>query len=381
MLLSALPGLATLCATATAPVALRGGSAPPAWPFPYDWSKFPAAWFGGNATNFESEEQLEEIGRYSLAILGWQHLITETNWTASVYAQMEQAAIIKAKFPKLPVYVYTGFGNADGYNNHTWEVMKGASDGCPGNQPCRITPAPYTDWFLQSSKTPVYSMSACEQMGMGYSHPPTDRCWNPIWNVGNPDVRDFYIEKVIAPLAASTDIDGVFFDCFNFAYDLPNPWNRNAVNIANCSHNHGGPGCDALLDGAVEMAARTAKALNAAGKVPMFSNPASFINGPNPAPIWLNESKLVAALEGTVWQLNYEFMRAEGLASSGQLQNMLEESKLGLAAGVHVYYQHTNKTDPSSPLEDPTPHIAAFMLMRQEHWYFFGSTGASQPLL
>ena len=33
------------------------------------------AGFGGNATNFESEEQLEEIGKYSLAILGWQHLI------------------------------------------------------------------------------------------------------------------------------------------------------------------------------------------------------------------------------------------------------------------------------------------------------------------
>jgi hypothetical protein len=260
-------------------------------------------------------------------------------------------------------------------NNHTWEVMKGASDGCPGNQPCRTTPAPYTDWFLQSEKTPVYSMSACEQMGLGYSHPPTDKCWNPIWNVANPDVRDFYIDKVIAPLAAAENIDGVFFDCFNFAYDLPNPWNRNAVNIPNCTHAKGGAGCDALLDGAVEMAARTAKALNKGGKVPMFSNPASFINGPKPAPIWLNESKLVDALDGTTWQLNYEFMRAEGLSSTGQLENMLTESKLGLAAGVHVYYQHTNTTDPTSPLEDPTPHIAAFMLMRQEHWYFFGSTG------
>jgi hypothetical protein len=58
-------------------------------------------------------------------------------------------------------------------------------------------------------------------------------------------------------------------------------------------------------------------------------------------------------------------MRAEGLASTGQLANMLEESKLGLGMGVHVYYQHENKTDPASPLEDPTPHIAAFMLMRQ----------------
>lgn len=88
-------------------------SAPPAFPFAYDWDKFPAAWFGGNATDFESEAQLEEIGKYSLAIFGWQHMITATNWTASVYAQLEQAAKLKAKFPTMPVYVYSGFGNAD----------------------------------------------------------------------------------------------------------------------------------------------------------------------------------------------------------------------------------------------------------------------------
>lgn len=202
---------------------------------------------------------------------------------------------------------------------------------------------------------------------------------------------------MIAPLASSDQIDGVFFDCFNFAYDMPNPWNRNAVNIPNCTHGKGGAGCNALLEGAVDMAVRTAKALNEGGKVPMFSNPASFVNGPKPAPIWLNESTLVEGLQGTTWQLNYEFMRAEALASTvswghssissaphlrlgtadshvsvrarqGQLENMLTESKLGLAAGVHVYYQRTNASDPTSPLEDPTPHIAAFMVMRQEFW-------------
>jgi hypothetical protein len=196
-------------------------------------------------------------------------------------------------------------------------------------------------------------------------------------------MRDFYIDQIIGPLAAAKDVDGVFFDCFNFAYDMPSPWNRKATNIQNCTHDQGGPGCSVLLDGTVDLAARTAKALNAAGKVPMFSNPASFANGDptghspknKPAPIWLNESKLVAALSGSVWQLNYEFMRAEDIAATGQLQNMLEESRLGLAAGVHVYYTHLNASDPKSALEDPSPHIAVFMLMRQEYWYYFGSTG------
>lgn len=48
----------------------------------YDWSRFPAAWFGANATHWESPEQIAEIGRYALAILGWQHLAGEDNMTA-----------------------------------------------------------------------------------------------------------------------------------------------------------------------------------------------------------------------------------------------------------------------------------------------------------
>lgn len=72
-----------------------------ALPFAYDWSKFPAAWFGGNATNFENATQLDAIAQYSMAVFGWQHLIFATNWTASIYAQLDQAAILKAHAPKL----------------------------------------------------------------------------------------------------------------------------------------------------------------------------------------------------------------------------------------------------------------------------------------
>ena len=54
-----------------------------------------------------------------------------------------------------------------------------------------------------------------------------------------------------------------------------------------------------MSTGAVDLAQRTAEALNKGGKVPMFSNPASFVNRPKPAPIWLNESRLVNALQDT----------------------------------------------------------------------------------
>lgn len=110
-------------------------------------------------------------------------------------------------------------------------------------------------------------------------------------------MRDYFVEKLIAPLAAAPFIDGVFFDCFNYAYSLPDPWNRKTVNVANCS-NEGGAGCDALAVGTLDVASRVAKALNEAGKVPIYSNPASFVNGPKPQPLWLNESRLVDALAG-----------------------------------------------------------------------------------
>ena len=127
-------------------------------------------------------------------------------------------------------------------------------------------------------------------------------------------MRDFFVERVIAPLAAapSTVIDGVFFDCFNFAYQLPSPWNRHATNVANCSVGKGGPGCEALLAGTIDLARRVALALNRGGKVAMYSNPASFVNPKGAgAPFWLDEARLLDGLQGTSVLFNYEFVRAE----------------------------------------------------------------------
>ena len=79
----------------------------------------------------------------------------------------------------------------------------------------------------------------------------------------------------------------------------------------------------------------------------------------------MNESRLVDALAGTSWMVNYEFMRAESILSgcpgakvaTGEciLGNMLTESSLGVAAGVHTYLKHMNTTDPTiqKPLRTP----------------------------
>ena len=108
-----------VCALSSAPIAFADtdthtvprthghqGGWQPAFMKAYNWSRFPAAWFGANDTQWESEAQLAEIGRYSMAILGWQHLANLTDWSAVVYTQLTQAAIIKARHPDLPVFVF-----------------------------------------------------------------------------------------------------------------------------------------------------------------------------------------------------------------------------------------------------------------------------------
>eukprot|EP01051_Picozoa_sp_SAG22_P003901 SAG22_NODE_198_length_15480_cov_24.005526_9_plen_76_part_00 len=62
----------------------------------------------------------------------------------------------------------------------------------------------------------------------------------------------------------------------------------------------GGAGCEALLNGTIDVAVRTAQLLNAHGKVPMYANVGTFAK-PAKQNIWMNESRLAGALEGTQW--------------------------------------------------------------------------------
>jgi hypothetical protein len=283
------------------------------FPFPYNWSKFPTAWFAANATDWESEAQLAEIGKYSMAILGWQHLAAATHWEGTVYTQIEQAAIIKKAHPALPVFVYSGFGFAAGFNNGTWPALDSVVKDPKGS--------PYRDYFLQGATKPVATQTFCQQghtsVGATGGH-----CLSYVWNMANSSARDYFVEHVVTPLAASDSIDGVFYDGFNWGYILPDPWGTQTVNIQNCTNagtinppqpqGDSGFGCDALVVGSIDVAVRTAQLLNKHGKVPIYSNPASFVR-PLKTPIWMNESRLVDALADTAWMANYEFMRADAI--------------------------------------------------------------------
>jgi len=345
------------------------------FPFPYDWNKFPSAWFGANDTDWESEAQLAAIGKYSMAILGWQHLDPVANWTAVVYYQLAQAAIIKERHPDMPVFVYCGFGWAMGLNNASFPpIMSVMKD--PVN-------SPYRDFFLQSTHGPVFTNTDCRQ-GHTTAAATGNRCTGYFWNMGNSSARDYFVTKLVTPLAISPAIDGVFFDAVNYGYDIPEvrPFGLPTLNVPDCT-NKGGPGCEALVAGTIDVAVRTTKLLNAHGKVPMLANPGSF-HQPENQHIWLDEARLVKALAGTSWMTYYESMRAESIlngcptggVTKGMcvLDNMLKESKIGLPAVTHTYLKHINASDPTSPVESQLTHIAAFMLAQAENWYYLGST-------
>ena len=231
-------------------MSLAAAASPAPLPWPYDWSRFPAAWFGANGTHWEDDSQLHAIGRYSLAVLGWQvrsrahrrtarldpfqrptrrrvprnrapharlstrhappsrapaspaqHLVESASWTAVVYAQLAQASIIKSAHPTLPTCVYAGFGFEFGLNAATRPLMDDPN---------------FSDYFLQSTDGPEYTRTNCQQMHSTDAH-----CVGYFWNFANASARDYYVAHLVGPLAEAPMIDCVFFDAVNYGYDIP----------------------------------------------------------------------------------------------------------------------------------------------------------------
>lgn len=80
------------------------GRPQPSWKYSYD--SFPAAWFGANSTGWETESQLEQLGRYHLVAFGFFDLLTKNNYTHEGAALIEQSRIVKQRHPNVTVGIY-----------------------------------------------------------------------------------------------------------------------------------------------------------------------------------------------------------------------------------------------------------------------------------
>ena len=59
----------------------------PRWP--YNESRFPAAWFGAQPLRFENATEVAALGKYSLVLFGWQALQLFENYTDVMQAQVQ----------------------------------------------------------------------------------------------------------------------------------------------------------------------------------------------------------------------------------------------------------------------------------------------------
>ena len=64
----------------------------------YTYDSFPTAWFGAYSTGWETEAQLEQLGRYQMvALIGFFGLLTKNNYTHEGAALIEQSHVVKQR--------------------------------------------------------------------------------------------------------------------------------------------------------------------------------------------------------------------------------------------------------------------------------------------
>lgn len=252
---------------------------PAQWlPLALPWGKPKAFWFGANASGLDSADTLALLARHAVAGYGWQtgHAGGGTPGTG----EMLQAAAAT----HLADYL-------DALNNTETQIFEYrqiqvalrlfAACALAADDPAK---APF---FLRDGSGAV----CLAEQPWGTA--------DPYWNFSNPAAADYWVGTVIGELtmdaALTTGRGAVFFD---------------EVDQGECGY-RGGSCNFAQFDAAALQAAknaayaRQARAMNAAGIVPIFSLDNRFADSGSgtaaKAPCALPQDDLAAALQGTTW--------------------------------------------------------------------------------
>lgn len=230
----------------TSTLAAASGLANPAWRY-RGFVTFPALFFGAqNGTNttftpLEPPGNLNLITKHQLAGFGWQHAIGRMEEEDSLHQVAKQTkAFARAKGRNVATFVYRDAQGVDKeYVNDATILNDTTKD----------------EWFLQQNGT------ICTRQGQ-FPH-------SRQLNFSVEAVRDWFIDVVVAEVAAEDEVDVVFFDETDWTFHHY-PWQQ----FTNC------PAFDPFptaahwtqyRDAKAEVLGRTVAALNAAGKVPLFS--------------------------------------------------------------------------------------------------------------
>lgn len=329
-------------------------------PWPYDWARFPAFWFGADPNHLENMSQLTAISRYSLALFGWQHLQLASNYSDLLRAQVDQARRVKAALPSLPTFIYMSVADT---------------------QPFYAASAPlFADlqrfagfFFLDDAGAlwPNTTSHKCQGTDL------LPACLSSMWNFFNQSARRFFLEEVVdvqlgygaknggaeaggradgegAGDEAAPAFDGVFFDAATTFMRAEGDagarksW-RGAANAPPRASNA------TVLSIQAELLGALVRLANKHGKFPAFNSrllDMSFANG---------KEQAVLGATGAGGLFRY-YDLAETILDRALLSNALAESA---ACVSHLY---AVRTPPSVAMR--RAELAAFLLVRGPYDYF-----------
>ena len=316
----------------------------------YDWSRFPAAWFGNNVTGFENERQLESFGRYSLIMFGWQAMQGPTNYSHTLRAQVEQARRVKQRYPTMPTVVYVpGDGAQPMYDAdlplfEDFERYKGFFYLNATGGPLKRS------WKCAINTT--HSGSAAGVRGPG--------CELLHWNFYNASAREYYLEVALKAIAVGLDpgneaFDGIFFDAA-----------MGFMRTAACPKGAANPECRNVTKAATdaigtEVLRRTVENMGKWGKYPIFNAHYADMSYGGDTPH--AEAAIVAAIGDGGGMMRY--YDGDAPLSIALIDNALREREAQIPTVFHV----KGKKQPTIDA------IAVFLVIQQNYSYFMESNG------
>lgn len=148
---------------------------------------FPSFWFGQNAASMDSATELALVGKFSLAIYGWDHAVNVVPKGRQEGEKLsEQCKQLKATGSKAHCAVYRqGWLGMANYDEQRAVLASNASA--------------TNDWWIKDNGG----------VPQGHHDSGVDMLF---WNFANKSAAEYYQQKVIQPLTEDPNIDGVFFD-------------------------------------------------------------------------------------------------------------------------------------------------------------------------
>ena len=337
--------------------------APPAWlPSLLPWGKPKAFWFGANASGLDSQDTLALMARHAVAGYGCVFFFSPRKRHTLTPQPHPAHALLHANRWQT--------GHPGGGAVATGEALQSAA---------ATHAADYFD-ATGNTRTALFEyrqiqvalrlFAAC---AVAADDPARDAFWlhdasgklclasqpwgtsDPYWNFSTPAASDYWIASVIGQLATDAALTSagrgaVFFD---------------EVDQGECGYRGGNCDFGAFDLGALQASknavyARQARAMNAAGLIPIFSLDnrfeASGAGTSARAPCALPEDALAASLEGTSWARFYENWPQSFWAPGGadlaaaMVQNAIMEAARGIPAVLH-----SSARCPAPPRSIPVP--------------------------